>query len=318
MRRRTVVTAGRRNAAVPRPVGNIRVTIAFFEEEGYELGRHVVESDCSVMHLRAITRVLGEVRRAGYCRCAVNRWQQGEVSAGVIHKAAAEGHRVAVLIEPSAQISHCADEHLLWLSVRSPSMAVDAAGIERAGSHLRRETVGIVRAARCAASVFATGVARDGEGCFIEKVLGLVVKLHLRAVIGVNTRAGGRAGLLFACIVFAQAVVVEDEVEVSRRTPQNLPAETWLAVVAGIRLPTIDDPRLDFQLCSREPLDAEAVKEPGSIGGDERWLIGPIVEVVVTEKADIGNKDTGINVEAMIHIPVISTPGLRDIFVCAC
>ena len=62
LRRKSVVATGRCDAATARPIRNIGVAIALFQAESDELARHVVERDGAVVHLRAITRVLGKVR----------------------------------------------------------------------------------------------------------------------------------------------------------------------------------------------------------------------------------------------------------------
>src|ERR1035438_4156752 len=120
-----------------------------------------------------------------------------------------------------------------------------------------------------------------------------------------NARASGVAGG-----VFAQTVVVRHDVQIRLGAPQNLSAQSRLAVVSAIRLPAVDEPRLDLQLGSREILNAQAVEEPRRVGGDKRRLIGPVVGVVVAEQADVRNEDAAVQVEAVAYIPVISAPCL--------
>jgi hypothetical protein len=48
----------------------------------------------------------------------------------------------------------------------------------------------------------------------------------------------------------------------------------------------------------------------------QRRLIGPVIEVVVTEEADIGNENTGVDVQTVSDIPVIAAPGFGEVPVC--
>jgi len=57
----------------------------------------------------------------------------------------------------------------------------------------------------------------------------------------VNT---GTAGIL--CIVLAQTVVIPDKVEIRLGAPENLASKAGLPVVPSVRLPAVDDPRLDL------------------------------------------------------------------------
>ena len=44
-------------------------------------------------------------------------------------------------------------------------------------------------------------------------------------------------------------------------------------------------------------------------------MIGPVIEVVVTEQANIGDKDAGIDIEPVSYIPVIAAPRFGNILV---
>ena len=191
-------------------------------------------------------------------------------------------------------------------------MAVHAAVVSVGRAHLRREALGVRTYPYWLGPppYSQPSIAGDGEGNLVQELPWACHILDLRAVVGVDARASGEAG-----IVFTQAVVVPDEVQVRLGAPQNLSAQPRLAVVTGIRLPAVDEPRLDLQLRRRELLNAKAVEEPGRVGGDERRLIGPVVEVVVAEQADVGDEDAGVQVEAVVHIPVISAPCLGDVLV---
>jgi hypothetical protein len=80
-------------------------------------------------------------------------------------------------------------------------------------------------------------------------------------------------------------------------------------------LPSIDDPRLNFQFVGGEPLDAQPIKKPGRIGRYVRRLVGPVIEVVVTEETDVGNEDTRVHVEPVVHIEVVAAVGFSKILV---
>lgn len=92
-------------------------------------------------------------------------------------------------------------------------------------------------------------------------------------------------------------------------------AQTRLASQPAIGLPAVDDPGLDLQFVRGKPLNAKAVKEPRSVGRDIRRLIGPVIKVVVAEQANIGNENSGINIEPVIYVKVIAAVSLRYIFV---
>src|SRR5215469_9571318 len=86
-----------------------------------------------------------------------------------------------------------------------------------------------------------------------------------------------------------------------------------MAVVPGVGLPSVDEPRFDLQLVGGEPLQADAIEEPWSVGRHVRWLIGPVIEVIEAEQADIGGEDSGIQVEPVIHVEMVAAPGLGNV-----
>ena len=189
-------------------------------------------------------------------------------------------------------------------------VAVHAACVRVRRAHLRREALGVVVTSGRSAAIFATGVAGYCHGNLIQCLLWIVIKLNLSAVVGMNSRAPGETG-----IIFTHSVIIPDEIEVGLGTPENLPAQSSVAIVTGIRLPAVDDPWFDLEFCCREILNAKAVEKPWRVGRNEGRLIGPVVKVVVTEQADIGNEDSGIYVQAVGHIPVIPSPSLRYVLV---
>src|ERR1022692_3398342 len=88
-----------------------------------------------------------------------------------------------------------------------------------------------------------------------------------------------------------------------------------MAVKLGIGLPPIDYPRLNLEFVRREPLNAQAIEEPWSVGRHIGRLISPVVVIVVTEQTDVRDKNPGIDVEAVLNVEVISSPCFRNIFV---
>src|ERR1700743_3309685 len=92
-----------------------------------------------------------------------------------------------------------------------------------------------------------------------------------------------------------------------------MPAQAGLAIRPAIGLPAIDEPWLNLQLVCGKPLYPQPIEEPRCIRRNKRRLVGPIIKIVITEESDVRNKDAGIHVQSVIHIKVISTPGLRDI-----
>src|ERR1700730_7507433 len=66
---------------------------------------------------------------------------------------------------------------------------------------------------------------------------------------------------------------------------------------------------------SREDLNSKASEKPRSVGRNIGRLIRPIVELVVTEETDIRHEDTGINIDSVQGVEMISTVRFRQITV---
>ena len=60
-------------------------------------------------------------------------------------------------------------------------------------------------------------------------------------------------------------------------------------------------------------LHAHAIEKPRRIRRDVGRLIRPIVELIVTEKPDVGHEDAGIDVDPMQCVEVVPAVGLRNI-----
>src|SRR5262249_38870687 len=164
------------------------------------------------------------------------------------------------------------------------------------------------------AAILASQVSGEREGHLVEKVLRLVVVLDLNAIVGVDAGAA-KLAIAVAERIFAHPVVVGDNGEPWLGTPQNLSSQAWLAAQPAVGLPAIDDPGLDLQLVRGEPLDPDAVEEPGRVGRHKGRLIGPVVKVVITEQPYVGNENPRVKIQPMVHIEVISAVGFREILV---
>ena len=111
----------------------------------------------------------------------------------------------------------------------------------------------------------------------------------------------------------ADAIVIGDDGDVSVRTPVDLHSQPRTPVGRAVGLPSVDKPRFDLQLICRKYLEAHAVEKPRSVGGNIRRLVGPVIEVVETEESNVRKKNSGIDVDAMQLVDVISAPGFGDI-----
>src|ERR1700693_3026651 len=65
----------------------------------------------------------------------------------------------------------------------------------------------------------------------------------------------------------------------------------------------------------RKDLNSKTGEKPRGVGRNIGGLIGPIIELIVAEEADIRHEDTGINVDSVKSIEVISTVRFGEIAV---
>src|SRR5690349_21628278 len=110
----------------------------------------------------------------------------------------------------------------------------------------------------------------------------MVVILHFNAVVGVIASAGRNAQR-----VGASPIVIREHGNPAGRAIQDLPTKSQTSVEPPIGLPAVDDPRLDLQLLSGENLDPHAGKKPWRVRGNIRRLVGPVIEVIKTEKTHV-------------------------------
>src|ERR1700730_9084332 len=66
---------------------------------------------------------------------------------------------------------------------------------------------------------------------------------------------------------------------------------------------------------SRKDLDSKAGEKPRSVRRNIRRLVSPIVKLVVSEETDIRHEDTGIGVDSVEGIEMISTVCFGEIAV---
>src|ERR1700682_637824 len=94
-----------------------------------------------------------------------------------------------------------------------------------------------------------------------------------------------------------------------------MPPQACPAAEPAIGLPSVDDPRLNLQFVGRKPLNSHPVKEPGSVGRHIRWLVSPVIEVVVAEQSNVGHENSRIQIEAVVHIPVVASVCLGHVLI---
>src|SRR6202789_1338406 len=293
-----------RDASATAPVGDVRVPVAVLCTEGDELRRHVVVGDRAVRTLELVAWVLGKVGRTRDGGSTVDGGKQDEVTTRVVDLTAANRDCLAVLIGPNAVVRHPADEALFEVCVgravdyvRGVLMAGDA------GDGVVCRRVG----GQDIGTDFAAQVAGEREGHLVDEGILPVEILQLEAVVRVGAGAVG-----VAQGVVAHAVVVGNNVDPASCV-FDLSADSGLAVEAAIGLPTVDEPGFDLEVRGRKDLSARAVEEPGRVGGDERRLIGPVIELVEAEEADVRQEDSGIDVDTVQFVPVVSAIHLRDV-----
>src|SRR5450432_45605 len=159
---------------------------------------------------------------------------------------------------------------------------------------------------------FTAEIACKGKRHSADTVAGLrpIEVYDFDTVIGVIAPAVGQAD-----VIVADSVLVSNNLQPGFWRPLNLPANSGMAVELVIRLPSVNKPWLDLQVVSWKPLHPHAVEKPRSIRRDVRWLISPIVEVVIAKETDVRYEYTGIDVEAVIDIEVVAAICLRHILV---
>ena len=89
-----------------------------------------------------------------------------------------------------------------------------------------------------------------------------------------------------------------------------MPTDARTVIESSVRLPPISEPRLNLQVFGGKNLDPDPVKKPRRVRRNVRRLVGPVIKIVIAEQANVGHKDARIDIETMLHVPVIATPPL--------
>src|SRR4029077_2169534 len=97
---RAGVAERRRDPARSAPVRHVRMPEGELGPPGNPVLRHVLKVQLHVPLIEVLPRFRGEVGGAAWGGGAVDRRQQRQVAAGVVHEAAAEGDRILVVIKP--------------------------------------------------------------------------------------------------------------------------------------------------------------------------------------------------------------------------
>src|SRR5437868_4081849 len=156
-------------------------------------------------------------------------------------------------------------------------------------------------------AVLASSIEGKRKSGFAEIPIRLIEVFHLDAVIRVYALAAGDSKRIRA------PIVIQHERNRAAGTPQNLSADARRLIELAVRLPSIDDPRLDLELFAWEDLNAHAVEEPRCVRRYIRGLIRPVVELIIAVESDVGHEDARIDVDAVQLVEVISAIGLRDV-----
>src|SRR4029077_420687 len=107
--------------------------------------------------------------------------------------------------------------------------------------------------------------------------------------------------------VSAYPIVIRDNRNRSVGAPVDLSANPRPVIEPAIGLPSVDEPRLNLQFRCREDLYPHPIEKPWRVRGNIRRLIGPVVEIVVTEEADVRHENSCVNVDSMQRVEVVST-----------
>jgi len=102
--RKAVISARWGDTTAPGEIGDIGMTVSNLQPPGNILSGHVLKIDRTIPHVGLLAGILGEVRRTGCSPGTIDRGQQRQVAAWIVHLASAHGHGKKVLVEPDAII----------------------------------------------------------------------------------------------------------------------------------------------------------------------------------------------------------------------
>ena len=118
----TIVSAGRSDPSAPSPVRHIRMAIDALHPEREVLSWHPLEIERSIPHVRRVGGIRRKVRRSRNGIRPVDRREQSQITAWIIHPPATIRYGVLILCKPHTVVSHPAGERLLR-TVGSVAMA---------------------------------------------------------------------------------------------------------------------------------------------------------------------------------------------------
>src|SRR6185369_8568059 len=96
----------------------------------------------------------------------------------------------------------------------------------------------------------------------------------------------------------------------------KLSSNSWAVIEPAVGLPSIDKPRLNLQFCRGKDLHSHSVEEPWRVRRDIGRLIGPVIKVVVAEESDVRHEYSGIDVDPVQGVEVVSAVGFGQITIC--
>src|SRR5208283_3556103 len=136
----------------------------------------------------------------------------------------------------------------------------------------------------------------------------MVVVFDLDTIVGMDA-----AAILYVQVVMAETIVVGNDVHPWKWRPLDLAAQAFSRIGGTVGLPSVDDPRLDLQVGTGKYLDSHTFKKPWRIGRNVRRLIRPVVVVVITEQADVRHENSGVDVDPVQHVEVITAVGFCQV-----
>src|SRR5208282_4370050 len=115
--------------------------------------------------------------------------------------------------------------------------------------------------------------------------------------------------------IFTQGILIPEDGQPPIWTIQDLTTDAWPAIESPVRLPSVNEPRLNLQVLSRENLHSHTIEKPRRVRRNVRGLIRPVIEVVIAEEANIRHEDSRVEVDPMQSVEVISAIGFRNVAV---
>lgn len=264
-------------------IWDVRCPMSKLDTKCYKLTWHVVKGALSVPGLKRVARILREIRGACRSRRAIDWRQQDQIASRVFYGSATQSSRESIAMKPPPVVKHEAQEVL-------------------------RRTV-FSSSASYARAAFATVIPRERKCHSVQWSMKVLVILPLNTVIFVVARP------VQTHRVLPKSIGVKDEFQIARGPPEDLPTNSWSTVEFTVRLPTIDEPRFDLEFIGGKPLNPRPVKVPWCIRRNIRWLITPVIKVIVAKQTNVRQKEPRLNVDTMLHVHVVSTPGFSDVAV---